>query len=429
MASASKACSVHKKIIPRDHHTVSRAFISEHAIKVLRRLNSAGYEAYIVGGGVRDLLLGREPKDFDVVTDAKPEQVKKLFKNCRLIGKRFRLAHVYFKDELIEVATFRAPGQENSSDGATAKGRSSHGVILRDNVYGTLDDDIWRRDFTVNAIYYNIADFSLVDYADGLEDLKQGILRIIGDPSERYREDPVRILRAVRFAAKLGFVIHPDTEAPIGEMGELLDHISNARLYDESLKLFLGGAGVETFSLLRHYELLDFLFPMTEQILQDPQLHQLADSFLLRVFRNTDERIAQGKPVNPAFLFAALLWYPTIDLAQAYKKERMGPRLAFERAEADVLRLQCQHTAIPKRLVGIMREIWDLQYLLERREQRKIYRLLDNPRFRAAYDFLLLRGEVDPTFAQAGQWWTNFIQGNEEQRGALMSQLPNRKFQ
>lgn len=420
--SASSMHCQEKKIIQRNQHTISRQLISEHAIKVLYRLHNAGYEAYIVGGGVRDLLLGREPKDFDVVTDAKPEQVKKLFRNCRLIGKRFRLAHVYFKGEIIEVATFRAAGQGEQIDG-----QSKHGVILRDNVYGTLDDDVWRRDFTVNAVYYNIADFSLVDYANGMQDLEQGIIRIIGDAKARYREDPVRILRAVRFAAKLGFIIHPDTQAPINEMSELLDHISNARLYDESLKLFLGGSSQQTFSLLRHYELLDYLFPMTEQILQDMQLHQLADSFLLRTFQNTDERLAQGKTVNPAFLFAALLWYPVQDLAQTYRGKQMRSWLAFDKAVADVLKLQCQHTAIPKRLLGMMREIWELQIFLERRDRRKIYRLLDNPRFRAAYDFLLLRGEVEPALAPAGQWWTDFLDGSESQRETLMAQLDTRK--
>ncbi len=206
------------RIVSRDEHSISRANISENALKVLYRLNKAGYEAYLVGGGVRDLLLGREPKDFDVATDASPEEVRKLFRNCRLIGRRFRLAHVHFGREIIEVATFRA-AHEPESDGAV----SENGMLLRDNVYGTLEEDAWRRDFTVNALYYNIRDFSVVDYTGGMADLQAGRLRIIGDPHERFREDPVRMLRAVRFAAKLGFRIDPESEAAIRELGYLME--------------------------------------------------------------------------------------------------------------------------------------------------------------------------------------------------------------
>ncbi|HEB98384.1 MAG TPA: polynucleotide adenylyltransferase PcnB, partial [Thiotrichales bacterium] len=251
-------------IIPRAEHGISRSNISPNALKVLYRLRSAGYRACLVGGGVRDLLLGREPKDFDVATDARPEEVRKLFRNCRLVGRRFRLAHVVFGREVIEVATFRGR-HDAAEEGETAT--SEEGRILRDNVYGTIEEDAWRRDFTVNALYYDIEDFSVRDYVGGMEDLRAGVLRLIGDPEARYREDPVRMLRAVRFAVKLGFRIEPATEAPIESLAHLLFEIPPARLFEEVLKLFQGGMALETFEMLRHYDLFGKLFPLTEEVL------------------------------------------------------------------------------------------------------------------------------------------------------------------
>jgi len=298
-------------IVPRDEHIISRSQISERALTVLYRLKNAGYGAYLVGGGVRDLSLGREPKDFDVATDATPEQVKSLFRNCRLIGRRFRLAHVHWGPDIIEVATFRAlhpPGaSDNNEDEASGERVLEDGMILRDNVYGTIEEDALRRDFTINALYYNIGDFSVVDYAGGMADLKAGRIRLIGDPSVRYREDPVRMLRAVRFAAKLGFVIDDETAAPIPRMADALDDIPAARLFDEVLKLLMAGQGVETFESLRQHGLFRYLFPATDTALDDDADAQLLN-FLVSALASTDQRVNDGRPVTPAFLFAALIW-------------------------------------------------------------------------------------------------------------------------
>lgn len=422
-AKFDQANSRHKKkIISRKQHNLSRQFISDNALKVLYRLHNAGFEAHIVGGGVRDILLGREPKDFDVVTDANPEEVKRLFRNCRLIGRRFRLAHVYFKSEIIEVATFRADNESHRDSRV-----SSHGVILRDNVYGSMDEDIWRRDFTVNALYYNIADFSVIDYSTGLKDLEKGIIRIMGNPKERFREDPVRILRAIRFAAKLGFTIHPKTLAPIPTSHELLSHISNARLFDESLKLFFAGYSQETFALLHRHDLLQYIFPLTDDYLKRHHQPSEASQFIATVLESTDERISTGKTVNPAFLYAAMLWYPLNEVCDQLQQGRMHVATAFDKAMQKVLSTQAQQTAIPKRLVSTMREIWEMQHLLIRRDKHRVNKLFYNPRFRAAYDFLLVRSETEPECKEAAHWWTTFVDSDEEQRHELVTQLKNKK--
>ena len=239
------------RVYARSEHSISRSQVSENALKVLYRLKKAGFEAYLVGGCVRDLLLGREPKDFDVVTDARPDQIKKVFRNCRLVGRRFRLAHVQFGRDIIEVATFRGSVEENSEH----RFLNEEGRLLRDNQYGNIEEDVWRRDFTVNSLYYNIKDFSVIDYVGGMEDHLSGTLRLIGDPETRFREDPVRMLRAVRFAVKLGFNLHPDSEKPIAGLADLLNNIPPARLFDETLKLFLSGYALQTFEMLRHYDL------------------------------------------------------------------------------------------------------------------------------------------------------------------------------
>jgi poly(A) polymerase len=391
------------RIIPRPEHAISRANISSNALKVLYRLKGAGYEAFLVGGGVRDMLLGREPKDFDIATNARPEEVKKLFRNCMLIGRRFRLAHVRFENEIIEVATFRAQGDGASDDEA----RTENGRILRDNVYGTLEEDAWRRDFTVNALYYNIQDFSVVDYVGGMADLQSGMLRLIGDPRQRYHEDPVRMLRAVRFAAKLGFRVHPDSEAPIFELAHLLEDIPSARLFDEILKLFLGGCAVQSFELLRHYGLFAYLFPQTEACLaQEREGFPL--TLLIRALQNTDARIAEGKPVTPAFLYAALLWEPLRQAMAGQEAEAMGEIQALQQAAYAVESQQLARTALPKRFGVPMREIWTLQLRLRRTTGLRPLRLLEHPRFRAAYDFMLLRRDAGEDIGELCQWWTEF---------------------
>ncbi|WP_244860153.1 polynucleotide adenylyltransferase PcnB [Nitrosococcus oceani] len=397
-------------IIPRSEHVISRANISEPALNVLYRLKKAGFSAYLVGGCVRDLLLGREPKDFDVTTDARPEQIRDLFRSCRLVGRRFRLAHLRFGREIIETATFRGPPEE---------GLSENGRIVSDNVYGTLEQDAWRRDFSVNALYYNIRDFSVVDYTRGMEDLEAGRLRLIGDPVTRYREDPVRMLRAVRFAAKLGFTLHPDSETPIWELAPSLQEIPSARLFEEILKLFLGGCAVQTFELLRRFNLFRWLFPQTEACLGEEE-QGFPRIFLAQALNNTDARIAAGKPVTPAFLFAALLWEPVRKLTERYQQEGVPEFQAMREAAEAVLANQTNHVALPRRFSLPMREIWYLQPRFAYRRGKRPLRLLQHPRFRAAYDFLLLRAQSGEDQEELCQWWTEFQEMGEKERLRLV---------
>jgi poly(A) polymerase len=409
--------SLHPITVPRPEHIISRASISASALKVLYRLKEAGYQSYLVGGGVRDLLLGREPKDFDVGTNARPEEVKALFRNCRLIGRRFRLAHVRFGREVIEVATFRAGSDADCAE-ASEVAHSEQGRILRDNVYGSVEDDAWRRDFTVNALYYDIADFSVVDYVGGLRDLEAGTLRLIGNPQQRYREDPVRMLRAVRFAAKLGFRIHPESEAPILELGHLLSDIPAARLFEEVMKLFLGGCAVTGFELLRHYDLFRYLFPLTDEALSHEE-QGFPITFVARALENTDARLAADKPVTPAFLYAALLWEPVRLRMEELQRQGVSHLEAVQLAGNEVTGEQQRCTSVPKRFSLPMREIWALQPRLERRKGRAPSRLLDHPRFRAAYDFLALRGEAGETSMELVDWWTNFQELSPAERDKL----------
>ena len=406
------------RIIPRTKHTISRANIDDKALKVLYRLKNAGYKAYLVGGGVRDLLLGREPKDFDVATDALPEQVRELFRNCRLIGRRFRLAHVHFGREVIEVATFRAQhGADTEGEGVMEEGR-----ILRDNVYGDIDDDAWRRDFTVNALYYNIEDFTVVDYVGGMEDIKAGQLRVIGDPRTRYQEDPVRMLRAVRFATKLGFTIHPDTAGPIYELGHLLEGIPPPRLFEEILKLFLGGAALQTFEQLRHYRLFGYLFPQVEASLSEEQ-GGFPHMLLVRALENTDARIAEDKPVTPAFLLAALLWDPLQKQTEEYLANGVPEGEAMYLAADAVISRQIARVAMPRRFTLAAREIWMLQHRFHGQTGKRPLRLITHPRFRAAYDFLLLRAQAGEDLQALAEWWTAFQEEDPDQRQAMLNKL------
>lgn len=389
---------------------------------MLYRLSQAGHQAYLVGGGVRDLLLGHEPKDFDVATDATPEQVRAVFRNCRLIGRRFRLAHVFFGPEIVEVATFRGTNPDADLDERLVE----NGRILRDNVYGTIAEDALRRDFSVNALYYNIQDFSLVDYAGGLADIEAGRLRLIGaDPIARYREDPVRMLRAVRFACKLGFVIDPACEVPLTSLAPLLREIAPARLFDETLKLFHGGYALPAFEKLRHYGLFAELFPQTEAALAREE-HDFPITFVSRGLDNTDRRVADGQSVAPAFLFAILLWEPVRLRYEALLAQDRPPAEAMILAAHEVATQQQRQIAIPKRYGLPMREIWTMQPRLERRQGKRPQQLCGHPRFRAAYDFLLLRaqsGEADPALAD---WWTRLQSGAADARGSPTGE-PTRK--
>lgn len=402
-------------IIPRPEHIISRANISDNALKVLYRLHNEGYEAYLVGGGVRDLLLGREPKDFDVATDAHPEDIRRVFRNCRLIGRRFRLAHVHFGREIIEVATFRAA---HNGEEEKAGVDSDTGMILRDNVYGTVEEDAMRRDFTINALYYNIEDFSVVDFTGGVRDLNNGVLRLLGDPETRFREDPVRMLRATRFAAKLGFSIEPVEEALLEELGHLLDEVPAARLFDECLKLFMGGFAVEAYEKLRHYDLFRHMFPQTDASLSLED-HEFPITLVYRGLQNTDDRVHSGKPVTPAFLFAVLLWEPVRRRAERAMAAGTAPIPAIQDAAAEVVLNQLQHVSLPKRFSMPMREIWSMQPRFEQRGGKRPQRLLQHPRFRAAYDFLLLRAEAGEADKELAEWWTQFQTVDESERGAM----------
>lgn len=399
-------------IIPRPDHIISRKQLSDAAVRTLYGLKKGGFEAYMVGGGVRDLLLGREPKDFDVATDASPEQIRKLFRSCLLIGRRFRLAHVRFGREVIEVATFRAGADEAGTSGGEQ--RTENGRLVRDNVYGTLEQDARRRDFTINALYYNIRDFSVVDYANGMADLQAGLLRLIGDPEARYREDPVRMLRAVRFAAKLGFRIEADTEAPIPDMAYLLDDIPPSRLYEEVLKMFHNGEAVQSFEMLRHYGLFGVMFPFTEDALTLEQ-DAYPITLVTKALANTDQRIAEGKSVTPAFLYAALLWEPVRLAAEGLQADGAAVVESIHMAASDLFSDQSQHVALPKRFALQTREIWALQPRFNNTKGKRPERLLTHPRFRAAYDFLCLRAECGEESPELAQWWTDY----QEQQGPV----------
>ena len=393
------------EVISRSEHSISRADISKAALEVLYRLKDTGFQAYLVGGGVRDLLLGREPKDFDVVTDAFPEQVRKLFRNCRLIGRRFRLAHVRFGREVIEVATFRA----TLASDTVSRGEAivEDGRIIRDNAFGSIEEDALRRDFTVNSLYYNISDYSVLDYVGAIPDLNSGVLRMIGEPKTRFQEDPVRMLRAVRFAAKLGFRIHPDTEAPIFKMAHFISVVPAARLFDEVTKLFHSGCALEAFALLRRYGLFGRLFPATERSLaQEEQGFPI--TFVSHALKNTDERINLAKPVTPAFLYAVLLWEPVRHRAQYYLQRRKSEVEALQNAVGDVITEQVKRTTIPRRFTAPMREIWLLQPRFMNKSGKRPRRLLSHPRFRAAYDFLCLRAAAGEDLGDNCQWWTEF---------------------
>lgn len=408
------------RIIPRDAHNISRKQISSGALRVLYRLNEAGYAAYLVGGAVRDLLIGGRPKDFDVATDATPEDVRRLFRNCRLIGRRFRLAHVVFGQEIVEVATFRGNGGEDGEgDRHVVDGR-----IVRDNVWGTIEEDAQRRDFTANALYYDIADFSVRDYVGGFADVQRRVLRLIGDPVQRYREDPVRMLRAVRLSAKLDFSIAPEARAPFAELGELLAHAPPARLFDESLKMFLAGSGLKSLRALEQSGLLGAVFPLTARALAfrgGASFRAIVEAGLA----GTDARVTEGKSVTPAFLFAVLLWGAVYAQAEREIARGLEPNLAWLRVGHQVIAEQAKHVAIPRRFGQMMQEIWMLQPRFLDRQKKRVFRLLAHPRFRGAYDFLLLRAAEGEEIAALGRWWTRAQQIPHEALVAELSAAPD----
>lgn len=408
--------------VPSAVHHIPADRVCGRAKDVIRRLQKAGFEAYLVGGCVRDLLLGRTPKDFDIATSARPEEIRKLFNSCRLIGRRFRLAHIYYGRDYLEVATFRAPHDEGDDGGKV----NDEGRIIHDNVYGTLEEDVWRRDFTINALFYNPSNGELLDFVGGLEDLRHGKIRLIGDPEKRFREDPVRLLRAIRFAAKLGFEIEERTHAPMASLTILLEAVSSARLFDEIIKLLHSGDGLNTYHLLREYDVLQHLLPLTAESIEEDTSGNFARMVELSL-GNTDQRIAEGKSVMPAFLYAVLLWHKVHLAAVALQAGGAPEMQALHVAATEALRDQVDFTAVPRRFSNITREIWALQSRFRHRDLRRANLLLGNARFRAAYDFLCLRAEAGEPVKEDAEWWTAFQHAAPEERQELCKGAQGKK--
>ncbi len=387
---------------------IRRDDISQAALRTCEGLQKAGFKAYVVGGGVRDALAGKRPKDFDVATDATPEQVVAQFRRARLIGRRFQIVHVIFGRETIEVSTFRALQTNAETD--------DHGRVLRDNAWGTLPQDAARRDFTINALYYDPIADEVLDFHDGVADMKHRVVRMIGDPATRYREDPVRMLRVARFAAKLGFSVERATQAPLKELAPLVSNVPSARLFDEMLKLLTCGNALECLHQLRAVGLQHGLLPMLDVILEQPD----GERFIRTALARTDERIAQDKTVSPGFLFATLLWQQVNKRWEAAVAKGEHRHTALLAAIDSVTDEQAGQLAIQKRFAADMREIWTLQPRFEKRNGQAPYRLIEHDRFRAAYDFLLLRCETDQADAEIGRWWTDFLDADPDARKLLV---------
>ncbi|HWA39769.1 MAG TPA: polynucleotide adenylyltransferase PcnB [Burkholderiales bacterium] len=400
--------------VPRAKHGLARETLSPAALKVCTVLRDAGFSAYVVGGAVRDLLLGIRPKDFDVATDARPEQIKPLFRRALIIGRRFRLVHVMMGPETIEVSTFRGADPQSAENHEHA--RDEHGRVLRDNVFGSQEDDARRRDFSVNALFFDPQSEEIVDFHGGLADLKKRVLRVIGDPETRYREDPVRMLRAVRLGAKLGLTLDAATREPIAEMAPLMERVPPARLFDEMLKLLLSGHASACLRQLREVGLHKGLLPLLDVILEQP----LGERFVTLALAQTDERVQTDRPVSPAFLFAALLWHEVLAASKARQSRGERPIQALETAMDEVLDVQCEKLAITRKLTATMREVWSMQPRFENRSGQRAYRLLEAPRFRMAYDFLALRAASGEVPAELEAWWRAFQAADAESRAAML---------
>lgn len=405
-------------VVPRAEHGIQRRQVSANALKVVERLQQAGFDAYLVGGCIRDLLLETQPKDFDVATSATPDDVRELFRNARLIGRRFRLAHVRFGREIIEVATFRGSGDGEGGVDDADRVVEDGGRVTRDNVFGTEAEDARRRDFTINALMYDPATETIRDHVDGYADVRQRRLRLIGDPVIRYREDPVRLLRAVRFMVKLDLNMEPQTAGPVVSMAPLLNDIPPARLFDEILKLFLSGHAWPTYQALVRQALWPELFP---SLFSDPaQPPKLVENAL----KNTDQRIADGLPVTPGFLFAAFLWQRVKARADELVEAGEAPVDALAEAGEDAIVAQARKVALHRRFSTIAKEIWCMQPRFEKRRGNRALKLINERRFRAAYDFLLLRVEEEPELAELAQWWTDVQAVDHEERMRMIQAAP-----
>jgi len=408
--------------IARKHHSISRKDISENALKVLYRLNASGYKAYIVGGGVRDLLLNRRPKDYDIATDAHPEEIRDVFRNSRIIGRRFKLVHVFFPDEIIEVSTFRANVIEKFDKHPDLEDQDETPIMLQaDNTYGTMEEDAWRRDFTVNALYYGTEDFALSDYTGGMQDLKKKSIRMIGDPLQRYHEDPVRLLRAIRLAAKLNFSIEAKTKGPLLKLAHLLQHVPKARLFDELLKLFFEGYSLAVYEKLKNYGYFKALFPHLDSLFNEKRWKKLIELAL----KASDARFAEGKSLNPAFLLAIFLWPLVQKLLNDQKHSKTPFFHRLNHAMAQALDLQCETIAIPRRFTATMQAIWVAQYHLERRRKSRIIRIMEQRYFRAAFDFLSLRADAGEPLREMANWWQKIQVVNTAQQDKMIRDLVN----
>jgi poly(A) polymerase len=423
------------QIIARSEHGISRQQISPYCLKVLYKLGDAGFDAFIVGGGVRDLLLGLKPKDFDIATNATPQQIKAIFRNSRIIGRRFRIVHVIFGHEIIEVSTFRGTSQDTAtivSERMTAESRhedavqSTNGMILRDNVWGSIKEDVLRRDFTVNALYYTVNNFEIHDYLNGLADIDLRILRMIGDAEQRYREDPVRLLRAIRLAVKLNFKLAKETEEPIASCTKLLESVSPARLFDEFIKLFFSGHSLKTLKKLQEHGIFKILFPVTERAMSgfDNIRNERYQVLLELACASTDLRLGQGKSITPAFLLAVILWPAVDNQRQALLTQGVTAAKALQVAGNQVINEQLTILSIPKRFSMPIREIWETSQKLAIRSGRRAASLIKEKRFRAAYDFVLLREESGEDLQKLGAWWTAYQNGDDHAREELLAQLP-----
>ena len=412
-AKPAKTASAKLKTLTVKQHGIDPALVSPNAIRVTKTLQDEGYKAFIVGGAVRDLLLGVKPKDFDIATNATPDQVKRLFRRAFIIGKRFQIVHVMFGSELIEVTTFRGA----SSDGAP---KDEFGRVLRDNTFGEQPEDATRRDFTINAMYYDPASQTVLDYHGGIADIRKKTLRIIGQPEARYREDPVRMLRVVRFAAKLGFDIAPATREPIAVMASLIDNVPTARVFDEMLKLLSSGHALACLKQLRSEGLHHGLLPLLDVVLEQP----LGARFVTLALSNTDERVRQGKTISPGFLFAALLWHQVLEKWQAYQAAGEYPIPGLHLAADDVLQTQTESLALQRRIGSDMRDIWAMQPRFERRTGKSPYKLIEHPRFRAGLDFLVLRAASGEIEQELADWWSEFLSTDSAGREALLAAKP-----
>ncbi len=393
----------------REKHGIDRRNVSRHAIKVCEVLHNEGYSAYIVGGAVRDLIVGLEPKDFDVATNATPNQIRPLFRRARIIGKRFQLVHVVFGQEIIETSTFRAPASvEQDTD--------EHGRILRDNLFGTHEEDAARRDFTLNALYYDPITEEVIDYHRGLPDLKKRVVRMIGDPETRYREDPVRMLRALRFAAKLSATIDPASREPLVRMAHLIENVPSSRLFDEILKLLTCGHAMDCLRQLQAVGLHQSVLPSMELTFKEEGGEEFVELALAR----TDARVRAGKTISPSFLFAALLWKLVNKRWQKICAEGEHPAQALMQAADSVVAEQTRKLAIQRRFQADMREIWFMQARFERANAKTIWRMIEQPRFRAAVDFLQLRAEAHEVDSVQAQWWMDLANADDSTRAEMI---------